>query len=97
MIGETVELKIITSEQKRVEMYVVGADHTLMNLLVKQLQSQKEVAAVAYTIEHPLSGSPRLLIETKGSVNPVKALATAISDLKKTNQEFVSAFSKLVK
>ena len=88
-----VELQVIEDIKNRLEVSVEGLDHTILNLLVKQLQQDKDVTVAAYNIEHPLVSTPKLIIETK-SASPKNALTKAITSLKKENTEFGKAFAK---
>lgn len=88
------EFEVLENKKNRLEIKVAGADHTLLNLLVSELQKDKNVKAAAYNIEHPLVSVPKMVIETEGATAPAKALDDAITSLKKTNDAFLQQFEK---
>jgi len=59
------ELKIIEDAKDRILVEVNGEDHTFCNILVKKLNTYKDVKFAAYSIDHPLVGIPKLLVEGK--------------------------------
>jgi DNA-directed RNA polymerase subunit L len=88
------EFEVVEQKKNRLEVKVIGADHTILNLFVKKLQSDSGVEIAAYNIEHPLVSVPKMVIETKASTTPKKALEKAVKDLKKDNADFLKAFDK---
>lgn len=79
------ELKIIEDTKGRVVFEIVGADHTLANILKERISQQKGVTVCSYNVEHPLVSNPKFLIEAD---NAKKAIDAAIDSLKKDNDEF---------
>jgi DNA-directed RNA polymerase subunit L len=73
--------------------YLNQTTHTLCNILKDELWNDKNVTAAAYSIDHPLTGQPKFIIETKGKA-PEKALADAVARLQKKNKEFSDLFAK---
>jgi DNA-directed RNA polymerase subunit L len=86
------ELKILKESKETLRVELIGEDHTLANALRKELWSDKHVQIAGYEIEHPLVGSPILIVETDGKEEPKKALIAAADRLKKRNSEFISKF-----
>lgn len=84
------EIKIIEDTKDRVVFELVGADHTLANVLKEKISMQKGVTVSAYNVEHPLVSNPKFLIEAD---NAKKAIEAAIDSLKKDNDE-VRKFAK---
>ena len=89
-----VNITPIENKKSRLKAEISEIDHTLLNLLVKRLQENKDVKIAVYNIEHPLTGVPKILIETSSSSTPKDALEKAIKDLKKENADFQKAFAK---
>ena len=85
------EIKIIEESKKKLIFKMKGENHTLANLLEKELWNDKDVTAAGYHVDHPLVGVPRMIIEAP---DPRKALEKAIKGLKKKNADFVKAFNK---
>lgn len=79
------ELKIIEDTKGRVVFEIIGADHTLGNILKEKISQQKGVKICSYNVEHPLVSSPKFLVEAD---NAKKAVTAAIDALKKENDEF---------
>lgn len=91
------EVKVLESKANRLVFQLIGADHTLCNVLKKELNETTGVEVATYAIEHPQIGIPKVLVETSKSLKPVDALSKAAKSLEKQNKEFSSAFSKAFK
>lgn len=65
---------ILEESKSRLQAEVIGADHTVLNVVVQELWNDSTITVAAYTIDHPLVGKPKLVIE--GS-NPKKSLKEA--------------------
>ena len=87
----SMELKIIEDKKGRVVFEVIGADHTLGNILKERIAEQKGVKIASYNVEHPLISNPKFLIEAD---KKKKAIETAIDSLKKDNDEFKKLVQK---
>lgn len=85
------ELKIIEDKKSRVVFEIVGADHTLGNVLKERISLQKGVNVCSYNVEHPLISNPRFLVEADDAK---KAISSAIDSLKKDNEEFKKSIEK---
>ena len=88
------QLTILQEEKNQIQIQLDGADHTICNLLVKALQSNDDVVAAAYNVSHPLTGIPKLLIQTKKG-NPKDIFAQTCKDLLKTNADLIKQVSSL--
>jgi DNA-directed RNA polymerase subunit L len=77
------EFEVLENKQKRLVVVLHGADHTICNVLVDALWQESGVTNVAYTIDHPLVGKPRIVIETS-STHPKDVLVSAIKKVKKS-------------
>ena len=76
------ELNVIESSDKKAVFELLDADHTVLLLLKEALESNDEVIAATFAIDHPLVGHPKFVIETKKTA-PKKVLLKAIADLDK--------------
>lgn len=86
-------MKLTILEQKKNKLHIeVESDHTLCNVLKKELWNDKSVHISGYYTEHIQVGSPRFMIETTDK-DPLDALKDAIKRLKKTNANFSDAFA----
>jgi len=77
------ELKILEDKKGQVIFEIIGADHSLSNVLKEKIAEQKGVTSCSYNIEHPLVSNPKFIIEAD---NAQKALISAIDELKKENE-----------
>ena len=87
------EFTILEDTKNRFQAEIKGADHTICNVLVDELWTDKHVKVAAYNVEHPLTASPKIVIETDGA-DPKKALLAAADRVKKQNAEFTKLIGK---
>ncbi|MGM5483356.1 MAG: RpoL/Rpb11 RNA polymerase subunit family protein [Nanobdellota archaeon] len=78
------EIKIIEDKKSRVVFELVGADHTIANILKEKIAQQKGVSACSYNVEHPMVSNPKFFIEAESAK---KAIETAVDELKKENDD----------
>ncbi|NJL44423.1 MAG: DNA-directed RNA polymerase subunit L [Nitrosarchaeum sp.] len=88
------EIKVKEQSKTRVAFEIVGADHTVCNLIKSELNTTKGVTLATYSIEHPLVGIPLFIIETDTTTAPVKALTTAIAAIEARNGQVLEAYAK---
>tara|TARA_Y100000310_G_C20556438_1_gene750781 strand:- start:605 stop:883 length:279 start_codon:yes stop_codon:yes gene_type:complete len=91
------ELNVIDDKKTRMVVEIKGSDHTLCNSLKTELLNDSHVKVSTYSIDHPLVGVPKMIVETDGSESPKDALIGAVSRLRKTNDKFRAEFKKEVK
>lgn len=91
-----VELKILEKTERFLEVKVVGEGHTLLNLLVDEINKDDRVKYAAYSIDHPLLGEARLVVLTEGSVAPLEAILDAKDRVKKMLELLEKSFSEEV-
>lgn len=90
------ELKILEETKTKLVIDMTGEDHTLCNMLKKELWKNKHVKVAGYNIDHPLIGTPRFVVETAGE-NPKDAIIAAANSMKKDCDAFLKAFAKEAK
>ncbi len=76
-----VEVEVVKYTKEVLEVRVKGEGHTLLNLLVDELNRMEGVTA-AYRIEHPLLGTASLLVRSSGSLDPLEALKRAEENIR---------------
>ena len=76
----SVKVDVVSYARNKLEVRVQGEGHTLLNLLVDELNSDPGVTA-AYRVEHPLMDIAYLYVSTDGSKTPLDALAEAAARL----------------
>lgn len=91
------EIHVVESSKNKLVIDIKGEGHALCNSLKKELWNDDDVKNAGYFIEHPQVGTPRLLVETKGSKTPQKAIADACKHLISQNEKFLELFKEEVK
>lgn len=88
------ELELVKKEDESLLIKIVGENHTLCNLLREELNKDENVVSASYTIEHPLTESPKFYVKTKKGKSPERALRDAadrvaeqLEDLRKQLQK----------
>lgn len=87
------ELNVLEHKKNRLVFELKGTDHTFCNLLKDELLQDKDVKVGTYAIDHPLIGTPKMILETKEKESE-KALAKALDRLEEKNKEFLTAFKR---
>lgn len=89
------ELNIVEETPKRLVVEVKGESHTLCNALKSALWGNRHVKVASYSIDHPLVGVPKLVVETDGELKPKKALMDAADRLLKDTEKLKKDISKI--
>lgn len=89
-------MNVIEEKKGKLVFELIGASHTLCNLLKKEMWEDKNVKSVGYTIKHPLIGKPEFIVETTGD-DPKKVVMRACQKLKKDFEKFFDELKKEVK
>jgi len=87
------EIKILEQKGSKLQFEIRGENHTLCNILKKELYNDEHVKSATYWINHPLIGVPTFILETDGA-DPKKTLISAVQRLKKLIEKFSEEFSK---
>ena len=90
------EINIIKEDKTKLEIEIVGEDHTLCNALRRELWKNKDIKAAAYNIEHPLVSQPRFIVQTNKE-DPKKALIKASKSLNDEFKKFKDLINKQLK
>jgi len=89
------EIVYLENTKYRIVFDIKGGSHSIANALKQELWNDKDVKIAAYSVEHPLIGIPRIIVETStGKKEAQKAILDAISRLKKHNKDFLAKFKK---
>ncbi len=88
------ELKILEDTPHRFVFEMKGIDHTLANIVQKELWNDSDVKVSGYNVSHPLVGVPRFVVETTKK-KPRDVVTDAIKRLKKQNADLGKEFSKI--
>jgi DNA-directed RNA polymerase subunit L len=88
------KFNVIEETKNRLVFELEDESHTFCNILKTELNKVKGVEAAAYDIDHPLTGKPKFLIETKG-IEPRKAIKEALKNITAIAKDFKKEVSKL--
>jgi DNA-directed RNA polymerase subunit L len=90
------QLNVRESEAKRAIIELVGADHTVLLLVRDQLEKDSDVKLVTFAVDHPLVGTPKLVVETTRK-KPQTVILDAIAQLKDELREVEAQLEKQLK
>ncbi len=78
-MAEELQIIIEKAEPNRLTLRLRGEDHTLLNLIVDELNRDNHVAFAAYRQEHPLTDEYLLTVVTDGGESALEALKAAVA------------------
>ena len=84
-------IKVLEKSKNKLLFEIEGETHTFCNILKEELWKDEAVVVSAYKKEHPLIGTPTMIVETKGK-SAIDALKDAVKRLKKENSKAKKAF-----
>jgi DNA-directed RNA polymerase subunit L len=90
------QLELLEKEENSRLIRIVGEEHTLPNLLRIELYEDENVTVASYAIDHPLVGSPKFFVKTKGK-SPERALTSAAERVVEQLDEFKKNLQKVLK
>lgn len=90
------EIKILEDKKNKIIFETNDMQQGILNALKNELYNDNHVKVATYSINHPLIGVPKMILETDGA-DPRDVLAKAAGRLKKTNEKFKKDFVKEVK
>ncbi len=89
------EINVLEEDARRMVFELKGGGHTLCNALKKELWGSKHVKTATYTMGHPLTGVPKMIIETDGEAKPRKLLSDASAKLAEVADKLKKDFKKV--
>lgn len=81
-MAEELQISVERAEPNRLTLRLRGEDHTLLNLIVDELNRDEHVAFAAYRQEHPLTDEYVLTVVTDGGESALEALKAAVARAK---------------
>jgi len=91
------ELELVKKENGSLLVKIVGENHTLCNLLREELNKDENVVSAAYTVEHPLTESPKFYVEIKKGKSPERALTDAAGRIVEQLEDLRKQLQKVLK
>lgn len=88
------ELNFIEDKKNSVVVELVGEEHTFPGLLCWALLQNPKVMVAVYDVPHPIVGTPRVHIKTKGET-PRAAIKKALKLIQKELDSVNKAVSKI--
>jgi len=88
------QLKFIEDRKSSMVVELVGEEHTFPGLLCWALLQDSKVSVAVYDVPHPLVGTPRVHIKTKGET-PRAAIKKALKLIQKELDSVNKAVSKI--
>jgi DNA-directed RNA polymerase subunit L len=89
------EIIVVEETPKKLIFELKGEGNTVLNALKNTLWQNKHVKVATYSIEHPLVGVPKMIVETDGEVKPRKALLEAAEKLQKDADKLKKDLAKI--
>ncbi len=87
----SVDLKVVLRDDRKLVLEITGEDHTLGNMLMKELLRHPQVEYAAYRVPHPLRDVIELAVVVKNGADVGKVLVEVIESLKDQLVEFKKA------
>lgn len=88
------ELKVEAKSDKYWIVELVGEDHTLANLIAERLLKDSDVEFASYVLEHPVIGSPKVIVRTKKG-DAYDALKKAVDKVADDVSDFKAKVKKI--
>ena len=91
-VEERLSVKKIS--EREIEVSIKGEDHTIGNMLSKEIQEVDGVELSYYSIEHPLKDVLKIYVRTDGSISPYDAFKKGLSQLKEKLEKLSEVIKK---
>jgi len=91
-----VRVRVVKASKDELEVEIEGEGHTLLNLLVDELNKIESVRFAAYAIDHPEFPVARLRVLTDGA-SPVEVLSRACETIAKRSRILREIFKEEIK
>jgi len=89
-------IKIIRNEKNVLEIDLGEIDQSLARVIAEKLNETKGVEFAACKVQHPVVGTPYLVVKTKGA-DPAGLVTKKLEEIKKEVTEFKKQFSDIAK
>ncbi|MDI9644978.1 MAG: DNA-directed RNA polymerase subunit L [Candidatus Verstraetearchaeota archaeon] len=88
------DLRFVREGNNRLEVEILGEDHTIGNYLRASLLTVEGVRQAGYEVIHPLTGGIRVVVVTENGKDPKAAMVEALEKMTKEVEEFREKFKK---
>jgi len=89
-------IKIEKLNDRELTIKLVGEDHTMGNLISKYALNHPNVQIAAYSIDHPLTEPPKVVLVTDGSKSPLEVLKDVIKEVIDTTEKLLKVSEDLL-
>lgn len=86
------DINILKNEKDTLE-FEISCDRAIPEMIVDELNRNPAVVFVAYKVEHPIIGKPKIVVRTKGK-NALDVTLAALETISDRVDEFRKAFKK---
>ena len=86
------EIEVLKDEKNKFEFKLKDEQHTILNLLSKELFNDKNIEFAGYRVEHPLINEAIVSVSGK---NPKKSIKDAITRIQKQVEDFEKQVKKI--
>ena len=83
------EVNILNSDKKMLELEIVGLDHSVSQLLAESLTADKDVEFAAYKLDQIVGARPSVIVKLKKAIHWILLLKSS-SKLRIKQQTFVN-------
>lgn len=82
-------IKVEKLDDRKLTIKLIGEDHTIGNLISKYALNHPNVQIASYSIDHPLTEHPKIILITDGSKKPLEVFKDVISDVLNTVEKLL--------
>lgn len=81
-------VRVVSSDSKKLVLEIEGEDHTLGNMLMKEALRHPGVNYASYRVSHPLRQMVEFVLVVKEGENPGRVMLDVINSLRRQLEEF---------
>ncbi len=85
------EVNILNSDKKMLELEIVGLDHSVSQLLAESLTADKDVEFAAYKLDQIVGARPSVIVKTKKG-DPLDLVVEKLEQIKDKTADFRKQF-----
>ncbi len=89
-------IKVEKLSDRELTIKLIGEDHTMGNLISKYVLNHPNVQIAAYSIDHPLTEHPKVMLVTDNSIKPLEVLKEVINEVINTVEKLIKVSEDLM-